>query len=201
MASGAFAWTQLSNAYPNSPTTCTGTPTWPCIRWPKTPSNLSVNVDVYLASSLVQNIDLRTDVRNSISEYDAVAARNPHLQEITTLTEDVYVGSYGLADGVYAATTVYWQASSPYRITYVNMIFSSAMVWNRSLDFHVSNPEPGTYLYYADARKVANHEMGHAEGLGHTGVSPAIMRTGPTTYYHLQTDDKNGVIAVYGSYP
>jgi hypothetical protein len=40
------------------------------------------------------------------------------------------------------------------------------------------------------------------EGLGYTGHSPAIMQSGPVNYYALQTDDINGIKAIYpGYYP
>ena len=52
-----------------------------------------------------------------------------------------------------------------------------------------------------DARKVMTHELGHAHGLGHTGISPAVMRTGATTYWKPQANDKLGLQEIYGAYP
>jgi len=56
---------------------------------------------------------------------------------------------------------------------------------------------------HADARIVANHEMGHVEGLDHViPASPsAIMKQGALTFWHIQNDDRNGIIAIYGAYP
>jgi hypothetical protein len=77
----AVAWTQIYNAYPDNPLSC-GDPGGYCIEWPTTPGGLSVNVDVYLYTSLGQaNIDLRPDVRNTFSYWNNIPARNPHLQE------------------------------------------------------------------------------------------------------------------------
>jgi hypothetical protein len=202
-ASPANAWTQLKNNYPGTPVSCTDTSTWPCIEWAKTSSNLSITVDVYLHSSLLQNnIDIRTDLRNSFSEYNNIAARNPFLRETTsTSSDEIYAWAGVMSEGVYAGTSISVQQSQPYHITHADIEFNSEIVWNRSLDFGLTYPEPGTTLYHADSRKVSNHEMGHAEGLGHTGIDPAIMRQGATTYYHVQANDRSGIIAIYGAYP
>jgi hypothetical protein len=186
-------FTQLENNFPNSPVTCNDT-TYPCIEWPKTGSNLSVNVDIYLASSLNQNIDLRTDMRNSFDEWNAVAARNPHLQETTSTTsEDVWVWAEPLASGIWGGTNNSSNVSSPYHIYYSYMVFSSAVTWNRSYAFDAT---------HADARKVTNHENGHLEGLGHTSSSsPAIMHQGATDYYRVKDPDRSGIIDIYGAYP
>ncbi|MDQ3407340.1 MAG: M10 family metallopeptidase domain-containing protein [Chloroflexota bacterium] len=58
----------------------------------------------------------------------------------------------------------------------------------------------------ADARKVANHEMGHAQGLAHVsdatiGTRQATMRPGPVFYSDVQADDRDGIIDIYGAYP
>lgn len=51
-----------------------------------------------------------------------------------------------------------------------------------------------------DARTVVAHEMGHSEGLGHTGHSPALMMSGETCCYTLQGDDIAGLQAIYPGY-
>jgi hypothetical protein len=40
------------------------------------------------------------------------------------------------------------------------------------------------------------------EGLGHESSSvTSVMRQGALTFYQVQTDDRNGIIAIYGAYP
>ena len=65
-------------------TDCLNTDSSPCIEWAKTAGNLSINVDVYLSYLLTSypNIDLKPDVRNTFTKWNAIAARNPHLQPI-----------------------------------------------------------------------------------------------------------------------
>ena len=69
-------------------------------------------------------------------------------------------------------------------------IFNSSnnISWNNNLVFSDTQ---------ADGRKVATHETGHMEGLGHTLHNPAIMRQGTVTYYALQSDDISGLATQY----
>lgn len=62
---------------------------------------------------------------------------------------------------------------------------------------------PGTVSSGIDLQGVACHELGHALGLGHSTVGgatmfPSISGTG-TAQRSIETDDKNGVKAVYGT--
>lgn len=190
----ASAWTQIYNSYPYDPLSC-GDPGGYCIEWPTTPGGLSVNVDVYLYASLGQaNIDLRTDVRRTYNYWNDIPARNPHLQETTSLSAsevDVWRGTTIYPDS-WAETTPYPQPGGGHTMTYATMVFNSLVTWNRSYTY-------GTYV--ADARKVAMHEMGHVEALGHTGISPAVMRTGALNYSVPQYNDRIGIVAIYGAYP
>ena len=93
-AAPASAGTQLWNEYPNSPTSCTGVNPYKCIEWPTTSGGLSVNVDVYLESTLdlITQVPFKADLRASLLEWNNVAARNPHLQETTNPdAAEVYV--------------------------------------------------------------------------------------------------------------
>lgn len=200
----ASAWTQQLNEYPGNPTSCTEVAPYYCIEWPKTANNLSVNVDVYLHSSLtaITTVNLKTDARNAWPRWNGIAARNPHLQETTSTASDeahVYLGS--LPNNVYATTTVTYLRTSPNNITHADMRFNSAVFWNNSLDFSSFQLPNGETRWRADSRKVMTHEFGHAEGLGHTGIDPAIMRSGATNYYTVQANDRAGIIAIYGAYP
>jgi hypothetical protein len=137
-----------------------------------------------------------------MSEWNGIAARNPHLQETNTTTNDeIYVEASGsLPVGVYGRSTWSWNGSTT-KLIRCDTVFSTAIGWNRSLDFGTTVVN-GETIYKADARKVANHEMGHCEALGHTGVSSnAIMKQGGLSYYHVQANDKSGIIAIYGAYP
>lgn len=201
-ASPVVAYTQNNNNFPDDPVTCDNSANFKCVEWAKTSGNLSINVDVYLSSTLSQNIDLRTDVRNAMSEYNGIAARNPHLQETTTTTNDeIYVEASGsLPATTYARSAWSWNTTTT-KLVRCDTVFNSEIGWNRSLDFSTVVVN-GETIYRADARKVANHEMGHCEALGHTASSnAAIMHQGAVSYYHVQTADKNGIIDIYGAYP
>jgi hypothetical protein len=187
-----LGWTQLNNNYPGSPVSCTNVDPWWCWRWPKNGS-LSATVDIYLDSSLANaNIDLRSDVRKGINQWHLVCAANPILNEVSTNVGTPIQEYRGSLDdpSAWAETLVSAQSASPHRIVSALTRFNYLVTWNRSLTFDAT---------HADARKVATHELGHAEGLGHTGHSPAVMRQGATTYWKVQTDDVLGMQAAYGS--
>jgi len=48
----------------------------------------------------------------------------------------------------------------------------------------------------ADGRKVATHETGHLMSLGHTSYT-AEMHQGPGNFYSLQSNDIQGLQAIY----
>jgi hypothetical protein len=185
---------------------CEGTTASPCIRWAKTASNLSINVDVYLHSSLTsQEVNLKTIALDSMGKYNAIAARNPHLQQTTsTSNEEIYVSavSFGNPRG-YGSTEFSFGAVN--RIVYANIKMNTQIEWNTSYDYPCrAIPVAPHEICQADAHKVMSHEFGHAEGLAHEALSvTAIMVQGePASEYHaVKTDDKNGIIHIYGAYP
>ncbi len=203
--SPAAAWTQLDNEYPNSPVSCTDINPYYCIEWPTTPGGLSVNVDVYLDSTLdlITSVPFKSDIRASIPQWNNIAARNPHLQETTSTTgvEALVWASLDFPSNVYGVTFNSVLSSNPRQIAFSEIIMSRQIAWNHTYTFTCYQPEPGTTVCRADARKVSTHELGHAEGLGHTGISPAVMRTGAVTYWTPQANDKAGIVAIYGAYP
>lgn len=203
VSSVAVGWTQLRNEYPYSPVSCTDVNPYYCIEWPKTSNNLSITVEVYFASSvdLTTSVPLRTYLRNGMAEFNVMPARNPYLKEITsTATDDTYVWTSTTALGrcTYAGVAHTVSSSNPRRIVFTDMVFNRNISWNNTYNFTVP---PYPTPCHADARKVATHEFGHVEGLGHTGISPAIMRQGAVTYWWAQPNDQSGIVAIYGAYP
>ncbi|MFC3802426.1 matrixin family metalloprotease [Cohnella sp. GCM10012308] len=45
--------------------------------------------------------------------------------------------------------------------------------------------------------KVALHELGHFQALGHSSVTPAVMQSGILYYQYPQTDDVSGLNSLY----
>lgn len=183
---------------------CLNTQASPCVEWPKTANNLSVTVDEYLSYLLdAEEVNLKVDVRDSFAQYNPIAARNPHLQETASTTnEEVWVTTALMDYNKYARTTVSYQSAAPYHILSALVEFNSYIEWNRSLNFTCYVDASHRDRCRADARKVANHEQGHVEGLDHVpSGSTAIMVQGGTGFFAIQTDDRNGIISIYGAYP
>jgi hypothetical protein len=205
-ATQAAAYTQSYNNYPGSPTNCTMMSTvWPCLYW-ATNGSASIAVYVYVDSSLnnVRGVNLTTEVRTAMARYNAVPTRNPGLFNIS------YVPSFGMEANTsvpgefyyyeYAAT-YYSFSMSPGSIGLMDHVwidFNSDINWNLSYKYNcVWDSSWSSYRCAADAGKVATHEMGHAEGLGHSGGVPTIMKQGAVSFRSLKTDDINGIKWIY----
>ncbi len=185
---------------------CLGTDASPCIQWSKTAQNLSMNVDVYLSTKLSsEEVDLKTDARNSFLEYNPIAARNPHLQEIgVSRSAEIVISTQDIPFTIEGCTFGYTDISydlepgSLHRISHAKIYLNSRIAWNRSLTFSCDGASVGQ----ADARKVMTHEMGHAEGLSHQAPgASSIMIQGALPYYHIGAADDNNIQLIYGSYP
>ncbi|HEY4391295.1 MAG TPA: matrixin family metalloprotease [Paenibacillus sp.] len=93
---------------------------------------------------------------------------------------------------------IYNEDSSTMGITYTYCtgIFGSTI---NSSDVGLNN----LYFYNNPYRKdelqikVAHHELGHFQGLGHSSVNPAVMQSGLYYYQYPQTDDVNGLNSLY----
>lgn len=215
-ASAVGAYTQEYNAYPS---TCTNT--WPtdCVAWPRLPNGQSVTTHVWLDSSLgsISWVDMGQDALDSFGRWNAVPANSPWLVQSTARSNatgyslgkptEIYAGTDDLADTTYGATTPLTayqigSGSDDHVILSFQTEFNSTIHWDHTLDFTChSTPDPtDPCVYYADSRKVTGHEEGHGLGLGHSGTT-AIMKSGTVTWYTVQTDDINGLKAIYGYTP
>jgi len=184
---------------------CTGASGSPCYHWAKTAGNLSINVDVYLEVSLVgQEVDLRAESLAAMTQYNQIKARNPRLQQTTANSnEETYVSAANLSDPTIYGGTSFIVNDTTGLITYTTIRFNTLIEWNLSYNYDCRFVAGGNEVCKADAAKVLRHEFGHSEGLAHIGTSVGVMvQHEPTAqYHHLQTDDKNGIIHIYGAYP
>jgi len=190
ISSSALGWTQLRNAYPDTPQSCGDDPNdgYPCIEWPLSPSGYSITVYVYLWPSLESgNLNLKTDVRNGMGYWNNQPARNPFYYESTTGTKvNVHRTTTSRSD-IWAETYTYSNSSNV--VTSAMIRFNPLVTWNRNYTYST---------YAADARKVATHELGHSQALGHTGYT-AVMKQGPMNLHTPQTNDTQGLQAIYGA--
>lgn len=201
----ALAWTHRINNWDSNPNdyTCGYNSSVPCLYYPE-PNHVSTSVYAYLDPSLanVGGYNFDTAVTRALNDFNNVPAFNPYMYACYN-AQCGAATSYSIGDlgyGVYGMTpygyygSVQYASGQYYAIMTGNYtIFNSAneIAWNNSLVFSATQ---------ADGRKVATHETGHFQGLGHTGHSPAVMRQGAVTYYALQPDDINGLESFYTGY-
>lgn len=110
-------------------------------------------------------------------------------------TADVCGSQFG--DNTLAVTLRAWHSEilGPPRLVKADIVINS----NKSFDVYNGSPiQPGKIFTSVDFRRVALHELGHALGLDHTTVSPAIMQATINNNDQLRQDDIDGVNALYG---
>lgn len=83
-------------------------------------------------------------------------------------------------------------AGAPAFFTYVKLKMNDEVQWNNS--YVIGGLQ-------ADSRTVLSHEMGHGQGLGHTNIDAALMKTGGRPFWKPQSNDRAGIVAIYGAYP
>ncbi len=200
----AFAWTQEINNYPSSPTGCGGSSSYPCLYWPE-PNHISTTLYASydsLGSVGPAKYNFTTPVNNALGYWNSVqGAFNPYIYDCTyTGCRDVvYYTSDDIGSVNWAETNVgdfgpvqyangqYYAILNSARTT-----FNTEVSWNNTLQYGALQ---------ADGRKVATHETGHIEGLGHTGYT-AVMRQGAESFYQPQANDISGMQTIYtGLYP
>ena len=186
----AFGWSQLRNHYPYDPKTCDNSAQYPCIKWPQSGTGYSITIYVYEDYTLTQaNINLQTDMGTACQQWTAIAARNP-FSYCSGNGVNYQVGAYRAAtvhSDSWAETVTY---SSGHTVTSATIKFNPLVTWNRNLTYST---------YQADARKVAVHEMGHAEALGHTKWWSQVMHQGGLNFWQPQAGDIQGMQAIYGA--
>jgi hypothetical protein len=181
----------------------------PCLYWQE-PNYTSITVGGFFGSSLnLGYYDFAPRVTAAINDYNAAPAYNPYMNG--TCTPSCSAAFWGAVMGclVYGGTN--WSGRGPVQygnlgggygdgyyqfITFSNVYFNSdsRAQWNDSLNWAA---DPPNCTFNADGRKVAHHELGHVQALGHTAIDPAIMRQGPVNYYTLQTNDIQGLQGIY----
>lgn len=203
----ALAWTHLVNAYDSGLSYVCGFSTGlPCLYWPE-PNHVSSTVYAYLDPSIsnVGGYNFNPAVTRAFGDFNNnVPAFNPYMYQcsgsacanaqVTYHIADLGYGVCGQTDNDYGS--VQHASGQYYAILTGGDVMFNTPTWtsyNNTLTFTDGQ---------CDGRATATHETGHVEGLGHTGHSPAIMRTDGTgmTYYSLQQDDIDGLVAFYTGY-
>lgn len=222
LAKPAFAWTHEHNNYDQNPSdyTCGTTYSTPCLYWPE-PNHVSGTVYAHFDSSiysLSNGYNFAPSFTNAFNYWNSVnGAFNPYVYECEgsgcSDAIDIYIWNY-LASNVEAKTYINtdignegsygaphnWNAATNScsgqcwaYITGANIEINPMFNYNNNLDWSGNS---------ADGQQMATHEMGHVEGLGHTGFTSAIMYPfAPNAPYHTpQTNDIQGIQAIYTGY-
>ncbi len=219
----AWAWTHEINNYDNNHNDylCGGSSSRPCLYWAQG-YHQSISIYAYIDSTLyTQGYDFRPSLKGAFSSYNSVNAWNPYFYDCYSygsggcgtayyqgftlpacVLGETYIGDYG--------TVKYSQSLNQYYATWNSVTVSiqegidqnghPLITWNTNLTF---NCDPKTGKGTADSRTAVAHETGHAQALGHTGYTNALMHGTPTcSCYTPQSNDISGLQAIYpGYYP
>jgi hypothetical protein len=149
-------------------------------------------VGYYIDSSVPKAY--KSSVHAAASSWTNAGAAFDYIQSASP-TNKVRYRSFGSGDQAlgYCSWTRYPNSNRISSITIdLNSDYSSS--WSTS-----STCPSGKY----DVQSVLAHEFGHGVGLGHSTVSTATMwpktSSGSTSKRSLEQDDKNGIIAIYGT--
>lgn len=195
---------------PDHDEACLGTTEFPCIRWRKTSGDLSITIQAFLDSSLnSQEVDLEPHARAAINAFNGLPARNPYI-EVTANSgvDEISIKTKDLGDPSFFGSTVhrpdFFSQPATNLIDHAWIRFNAQTTWHNPPDGTIGGScytQGSTRICTQDARKVAVHEMGHAQGLAHEVIYQAVMDQGWLTFDELKTDDINGIKHIYGAYP
>jgi hypothetical protein len=205
-------WSQIYNQFSYDPAnyvSCTD-PGGHCVQWDKTANNMSITVLVYFDSISLAGAseDLKADALAAIRSYNGAPARNPIYRETTDRwANSVYV-ERGDATSMCQSLSPVWACTrvdsdfslgyntNGHRILGADLMFDRAVSWNHTW----TSKSPVWSPFDADSRKVAAHEIGHTEALGHTALA-VLMHQGFEPLVTLQSNDILGLKSIYGAYP
>jgi hypothetical protein len=207
-----LGYTLQRNNFPDQPVGCTNVDPWWCIEWPLAPDGYSSTTHVYLYSTLNnhpsgETIDMKQQARNAFGRWNGVPAREPYLDEVTTIAASSGYQEYfcptliqrgSLPAGKGASTSDYTPndltgSGSNKRIVCSQMVVSSTIAFDADNDPTDGKP---------DARFVFTHEQGHILGLGHTWHVAVMYPVWPNDVYmgiQPTNDDILGLQVAYGA--
>jgi hypothetical protein len=171
--------------YGQSYTYLTGSPVkWPAgpIKWWYNPSG---------QPTFISTTDAVNTLIAATQKWSAVCGVTFSYQGLTTNTVNT--------GGCNGSTVVGWGILSGSVVGYTHACFNSSNVFNE-FDMMLDNEQPLQINSLSMLQMTSVHEFGHAFGMGHTNVSPAVMTPSLTTATPV-ADDIAGCQSLYGPPP